>query len=1017
MAKHHYGYTAMVMIVIATCMLGIMLMRDFTGWAGYEFNLTSGNIYYVQIDVSPSASTWTGFAGYALHVISNEQNEWNHTVSAGNVTSANFYFNCMGKTGYDFYASTWTPSQIDINTIQAATPADIDAYVGNTGDEIYSANLTFSDNVTVNFGGGLISAPALYTKQYSGSEDFPMFALKDGNGKLVFGGWANKTSVGYDGSNYNYQFMLPMPANTSFLKYYFFPDPVSDPLGNCSEMEYGWLRGVVTDARDSHYSDGTFLSNVSLNISGGMYYTDENGYYNIFLQVKEHLIKAKKPGFQDFYGSSSVQVMQPTWYNFSMVPDMGAAMVNATLKGYVFDNSSGAPLANATVAGSGGSTLSTSSGYYQLAVGAGNITWIAVKYGFNAEIGSLFIDTYEEKWLNITLQPSFSGEVIAKAFLKGHVKDNSTGLPLGNVTVAAAGYSGNTNQSGNYQIPVSDGNTTVFFSKSGYEAYMENVYIPIYDTVELNASLNPALSFGGQNSILAGWITDYYTQQPIVNVTVSSGTGSAKTNGSGYYEFAVSAGNNTVIGIKQGYNPYIGSTTNYPWQTNYHNFTLARGIEDYPNATLTGSTFLGTTLLSNVTIAIGGFITQSDDNGSYSISLPAKSFYYLFAMKADYEIFMTNLIGNNSLTPGNTTYYNITMEKYSPPGLGPGMGPGAGPGSGPGLGPGLGPGSGVMVERPEEISEITTDAQKIKDVSETVADVVLSLDRIIRKIRQGSFLEDFLVVYNYRPTSVDLQARVEGDAAKLIDVKTPTVKVPPNSSMSIRFRILGNAKQGIYNGNMVIDGDYRAVIPIEVSIIKEEDLPIEAMIMNIKPLNKVVNTNGLLRYKLDLVNLLIDRAYNINIHYSINHQNGTEIIPIGDEELSLQTFHSVINEYRIPDDFPVGDYILTADATYMGKTATSSALFTVKLPVYKYRIFGFLPVWLLFVLLFVAGATLITIKIVKKQMEKKKRFHAKIDYKLLPQPGERSLFVGQIAETTHDSYMDMDVLTVHTIVA
>ncbi|MBW2965372.1 DUF87 domain-containing protein, partial [Candidatus Woesearchaeota archaeon] len=40
-----------------------------------------------------------------------------------------------------------------------------------------------------------------------------------------------------------------------------------------------------------------------------------------------------------------------------------------------------------------------------------------------------------------------------------------------------------------------------------------------------------------------------------------------------------------------------------------------------------------------------------------------------------------------------------------------------------------------------------------------------------------------------------------------------------------------------------------------------------------------------------------------------------------------------------------------------------------------------------------------------------------IEYDLLPQEGDRSLFVGKIAETERKTYFDMDVLTVHTIVA
>ena len=53
----------------------------------------------------------------------------------------------------------------------------------------------------------------------------------------------------------------------------------------------------------------------------------------------------------------------------------------------------------------------------------------------------------------------------------------------------------------------------------------------------------------------------------------------------------------------------------------------------------------------------------------------------------------------------------------------------------------------------------------------------------------------------------------------------------------------------------------------------------------------------------------------------------------------------------------------------------------------------------------------------EKQIEANKRFHVKVEYDKLPQPGDRSLTVGRIAETDKKAYFDMDSLTVHTIVA
>jgi len=84
---------------------------------------------------------------------------------------------------------------------------------------------------------------------------------------------------------------------------------------------------------------------------------------------------------------------------------------------------------------------------------------------------------------------------------------------------------------------------------------------------------------------------------------------------------------------------------------------------------------------------------------------------------------------------------------------------------------------------------------------------------------------------------------------------------------------------------------------------------------------------------------------------------------------------------------------------------------------WTYKVFGIIPVWLLLLLLVIFSIAFFAIRYYKKQLEKKKRFHIKVDYNKIPAEGERSLFVGNIAETNRGAHFDMDKLTMHTIVA
>ncbi|MFH1134442.1 MAG: carboxypeptidase regulatory-like domain-containing protein, partial [Nanoarchaeota archaeon] len=1023
MTRHNTAFWIMVSGVVCLALFGVLIFHDLTGFVGYQMNVTSGYIYKVNIHHQQSPAEWVAFYGNALLVPSSTQNSWNATVAPGTVEQEDFNFNCFGKTGYDFYASIYKPSELDITSLTNASIEDIDDFIDKSVSNLTmtstNASTVFNDSMQINVGGERITSVAAFTKQRFGGKDFGVMALKDSTGKLLFGVNSNTSAQGFNGQIFTYQMILPLPYNATSITYHFYPDPISDPLGNCSQFDFALIKGYVTriDTQD-------YLSNVSINISGQVITTDVNGYYSALLEVGEHIMVAQKAGYLDYFAQIAIEQGVVTWHNFSMIPDPGGMPLNATIVGHTYDNATHLPLGNVTIAASGGSTTSwgnttNDTGFFLLAVGAGNISYYAMRTGYHAILGNISIAAYETQTVDIYLSPVFAGEGTTNAWVQGFVFDNSTGFPLPNATVAAGTQSGYTDDVGYYLFPTVSGNNTLVITKLGFNTHTENFTIRAYETVEKNASLNPILGQGNQNAILSGWVTDTYFAWPIENVTVSAGDGSGGTNGSGYYTFPVYSGNITVTATKVGYNPYVALTELNPWENKIHNFTMHRGIDDYPNATLVGTTFDGIIPVPNVTISLAGFVFHSNENGTFNISFPARTYYDIFAIKDEYNIFHGNLSDNTSVSPGNTTYYNISLELYTPPGLGPGAGPGAGPGGGSGLGPGLGVGKGpgtgatTVTENPSPSTQVPSVQQKAVGFS----DIMLSLDRIVRKIRKGSFLEDFILLYNYRDTETRVQMSIEGEVKDIIELKTPDVTIAPNRSVSLRFRILGKAPEGIYNGNMIFSGDYNAVIPVEITIITEEDVPIESLILNIKPLKKIILTNELFRYKVDLINLLTDRSYDMDLHYTIRSTNGTEITSIGDSSLKLQTFNSLIEEYRVPNNFTEGDYIITVDALYLNRTATASSLFSVRIPAYKYKLFGFMPVWMLSLLLMLFAGSYFAIIVIRHEQEKKKRFHAKIDFKLLPGPGDRSLFVGQLAETTRDTFLDMDVLTVHTIVA
>ncbi|MBW2965317.1 hypothetical protein KY363_07710, partial [Candidatus Woesearchaeota archaeon] len=268
---------AIALIIIAS-VAGLIFLKEFIGW--FYHTASAGTITGVVIHQTYVADAWHGFAGTAVLDHSNNQTNWNETVSGGNTTIKDLNFNCFGRSGYDLYISPVPLEQIDFLTVQNASVADIDAFIGIDPSDRISATNTFNESFTISFGSINITAPGMRTKALGDSHIFHEVALKDGNGTIFFAANASKATLGFDGLIHNYQVMVPVPYNRSAITYYFFPDPITDVLGECEEWSYALLEGYVYDR-----STGNPLENVTVQVGDGTALTNSSGWYHMLAQT------------------------------------------------------------------------------------------------------------------------------------------------------------------------------------------------------------------------------------------------------------------------------------------------------------------------------------------------------------------------------------------------------------------------------------------------------------------------------------------------------------------------------------------------------------------------------------------------------------------------------------------------------------------------------------------------------------------------------------------------------------
>ncbi|MEM2479081.1 MAG: DUF87 domain-containing protein, partial [Candidatus Pacearchaeota archaeon] len=76
-----------------------------------------------------------------------------------------------------------------------------------------------------------------------------------------------------------------------------------------------------------------------------------------------------------------------------------------------------------------------------------------------------------------------------------------------------------------------------------------------------------------------------------------------------------------------------------------------------------------------------------------------------------------------------------------------------------------------------------------------------------------------------------------------------------------------------------------------------------------------------------------------------------------------------------------------------------------------------IPIWLILAVIGFILLNLASLEIYEYEKAKRKRYRVPVEYHLLPQPTERSAWIGHIAETKVRAFLDLDKLQMHTIIS
>src|SRR3989339_548260 len=300
------------------------------------------------------------------------------------------------------------------------------------------------------------------------------------------------------------------------------------------------------------------------------------------------------------------------------------------------------------------------------------------------------------------------------------------------------------------------------------------------------------------------------------------------------------------------------------------------------------------------------------------------------------------------------------------------------------------------------------------EVISRAEDFWVSTKEIRKEVRQNTFIEETIGIYNFKTTNMDLIFTLSPEIKSFIELDKSALSVNPDSFTNLVLTIYGTKPLGVYNGTLTIAGDLDLVIPIIITIV-EKKFPVEVLLSEIDLFNNIVQPGENLKYKLSLQNLLRDQSYKVSLKSVIKDSEGV-VYNVEEYDSEIQNSLTLLKEINIPANVSEGEYVLEIEARYLNLLSRSTASFIVSRPIYLYSFFG-IPLWVMIMIISFLSFVSLNFLLYRKYEERKKRYRVEVDYATLPHPGEKVVKLGLVAESKHPAYYELERLTTHAIVA
>ena len=289
----------------------------------------------------------------------------------------------------------------------------------------------------------------------------------------------------------------------------------------------------------------------------------------------------------------------------------------------------------------------------------------------------------------------------------------------------------------------------------------------------------------------------------------------------------------------------------------------------------------------------------------------------------------------------------------------------------------------------------------------------VSRSKVDRTVAAGTLFQDFISVENLKDEPISATFSVSGNVVDLIEFESSGIEIFPRNSSQIYFYIKGT-KVGNYSGEIVISGGVVERIPVNIQVVDSDLSPV--FFIQTEPFKKYFKLNEKLKFKIYLNKLKSGVLENLSIEYYLNDSKNQSFF-LGGESFNFTNSLYLVKEFDMPADIEKGEYLLEAVATYNGESTYSLSYFIIRKPFMNQLLFGFMPVWILFLSFGILFISLLTYFLIKRHIRLSKKYRMEVDIKKLPVQTKETLVLGKIAEMKIKACLEPEKLKTHTIVA